>query len=191
MWAAEFSRGGEKPRVCWDLTRRVYLPWQALEGNSGVCVLSRHAQLLSSLQEGGLARYWQELLNKAHFSCRRMWNLQRAKDSINLLVNIFVVDWDWEKTKKSMWYGRNSSIQMWLNVVKYSKTWGYFKDRCEFQSQDWIHTNHLRKQSIIMNIRLKKMMLLFTYAYLKYWKVFPSVNFIRRRMKPSTLFGVS
>lgn len=35
---------------------------------------------------GRPARHWPELLNKANLSCHRMWNLQRAEEITDSLV---------------------------------------------------------------------------------------------------------
>lgn len=142
-WTQGFSRVAihrvEKgPYICRDLAPRIYPRWQEPAGSTGVCVLSRYVQLLNSLEEGAPARHWLELLNKANFSCQRMWNLQRAKE----ITWILCCRKGLEKGKKS-WYDRVRILHQskWLlNVVKYSKPWSYFKEQCEFQCQHWIYT---------------------------------------------------
>lgn len=80
--------------------QRDYQLCQEMDGNTGGCVLKRYVQLLNSLEKLAPARHWLELLNKAHFSCQRKENLQRAEEIINSVVNISGADRDLGQEKK-------------------------------------------------------------------------------------------
>lgn len=73
---------------------------QETDGNTGGCAPRRYGQLLNSLEGGAPARHWLELPNKAHVSCQRKENLQRAEELINSLVNISGADRDLGQDKK-------------------------------------------------------------------------------------------